>query len=262
MKKTLLAAVIISSFLASCSDEDNGSTSKTAHLYFPEADGNYWTYDVAMTEATNRDSLYVLKDTVINSKTYKKLNTKTTPFGFLSSSLNKNGVRAEGNKIYLSGGLGLDFTSALPIEFKLEDFVMFKEDAKANEQLSTASGTVEQAFQGFPLKIDYTLKSVAQPNIASFTAKNGEVYHDIKPVLFTLELKISTTFSGTPINILNTQNVVTSTQYYVKNVGVVYTKTEMTYQTPDFAQMGIELPIPQSGSQSQEEFLDKYMVAN
>src|SRR6478735_8742547 len=103
MKKTFLTAIIISSILASCSSNEE-KDSKTAGLYFPEVDGNYWTYDVAMTKATNRDSLYVLKDTIINSKTYKKLNTKVTPFGFLSNSLSKNGVRAEGNKIYLSGG--------------------------------------------------------------------------------------------------------------------------------------------------------------
>jgi hypothetical protein len=158
--------------------------------------------------------------------------------------------------------LGLAFTSALPIEFKLEDFVMFKDGAGANEQLATTSGIVTQDFQGYPIKIDYTFKSVAQANIANFTTKNGQIYHDIKPVLFTLELKISTTYSGIPITILNTQNVVTSTQYYVKNVGVVYTSTQMNYHLVDLSQFGVTLPIPQTGNQSQEEFLDTYKAAN
>ena len=75
-------------------------------------------------------------------------------------------------------------------------------------------------------------------------------------------LKVSTVYVlpvvNTPltVNILDSQDVIVSTQYYAEGVGMVYSKTDMNFQVNDFSQFGIDLPIPEEGSSTIEEFLD------
>jgi len=75
-----------------------------------------------------------------------------------------------------------------------------------------------------------------------------------------LNLKITTTqvVSGitVPITLMNAQDVVTSTQYYSKNIGMVYANTLINYQLNSIP--GVTLPIPSSQTATQEEFLSTY----
>ena len=77
-----------------------------------------------------------------------------------------------------------------------------------------------------------------------------------------LNLKITSTqiFAGIPVTIivLQPQDVITSTQYISKSIGVVYTKTLTTYNL-DTA-IANQFGIPASNSQTQEEFLDIFNV--
>jgi hypothetical protein len=58
------------------------------------------------------------------------------------------------------------------------------------------------------------------------------------------------------ITILNPQNVIVSTQYYAEGVGMIYSKTDVNFELNDFSQFDVDLPIPQEGSSTIEEFLD------
>ena len=77
-----------------------------------------------------------------------------------------------------------------------------------------------------------------------------------------VNVKITTTqtIAGFPVTftVLQPQDVVTSTQYISKNIGVVYTKTITSYNI-DSAIAG-NLGIPASSTQTQEEFLDTFNV--
>jgi uncharacterized membrane protein len=145
--------------------------------------------------------------------------------------------------------------------------VIFNEAATNNQQLSSVSGTINQNVGNYPLVIDYTLKSIAIESLPTYTS-NGRVYSDVKRVKTILNAKITTTTTvvilGVPtpfvVTILSPQDVVVSNQYYSKNIGMVYTNTLINYQLNSLPG-GISLPIPSSGSQSQEEFLDVYNVS-
>ncbi|RTY93623.1 hypothetical protein [Flavobacterium sp. GT3R68] len=252
--------------LASCSSDSNNTNSGNTTNYLPLEDGNFWTYRVEGDAVSERDSLYVSNDTVINSKTYKKFKTLFQPFGFYSNSLHDNGVRKEGASLLLSGSAGLNLGDVFPVDFTLDDFVIFKESAIDNEQLSSISDIIDQDFQGYPLKLEYTMKSVSVETLPVFTSPDGEVYADVKKVKTTLNLKISTTVTipnipfPVPITIMNPQDVVSSFQYYSKDIGMIYATTTISYQLQDLSSYGVTLPIPTSGSQTQEEFLDTYQV--
>lgn len=264
MKFRLLLTSAFVLALASCSsDSSNGGN---ATNYLPLETGNFWTYRVQGDAISERDSLYVSNDTVINSKTYKKFKTLFQPFGFYSNSLHDNGVRKEGASLLLSGSAGLNLGDVFPIDLTLNDFVIFNENAAVNEQLSSMSGIIEQDYQGYPLKLEYTMKSVSVETLPVFISPDDEVYADVKKVKTTLNLKITTTVTipGIPfpvsITIMNAQDVVSSFQYYSKDIGMVYANTTISYQLQDLSSYGVTLPIPSSGTQTQEEFLDTYQV--
>ena len=269
MKSRLLLLGAAVALFMSCSPDNDNDSSGTDTDYFPLASGDYWTYDVPgnATTLSGRDSLYVGNDTVINAVTYKKMKTKAQPFGFYSNSLNGNGIRKDGDKIRLTGAASVNFGTGLPINLDVADFVVFKESATDGEQLSVLNGTLTQTIPGFeayPMTITYSLKAMATGSLPTFTAPDGTVYTDVKTVKTTLNVKITTMIAPlvVPVPVLAPQDVVVSTQYYAKNIGMVYANTAMHYELQDFSAFGLSLPIPQSGSQNQEEILDTYHVGN
>ena len=58
---------------------------------------------------------------------------------------------------------------------------------------------------------------------------------------------------------MSAQDVLVSTQYYSKDIGMVYNLTNINYNLNTLP-TGNPLTIPQSGSQTQEEFLDVYQI--
>ena len=264
MKKILYIA--LGFVLLSCSNDDGNSTNLTTDFTdaLPLNNGNYWTYDVVGT-TTTRDSLYISGDTIIPPKTYKKFKNKNNiATGFYCTSVSNNGVKKESGKLVLSGDFSFGQGATLPVglDLNLVDFIIFKEYATNGEVLNEKTGTFQQDFNGNPLTIEYKLKSIGGENFASFTSPNGDVYPNVKSTKIILNLKVTTTqvFAGIPVTItlLQPQDVVISSQYLSKNIGVVYTNTLTTYSLD--ASIATQLGIPPTNTQTQEEFLDTFLV--
>jgi hypothetical protein len=118
----------------------------------------------------------------------------------------------------------------------------------------------------YPLKVTYNLKSKAVETLPTYTAPNGIVYNEVKSVETILNISISTSINiasmTIPLTVMKAQDVVSSKQYYAKNIGMVYAKTTINYQLEDFSSLPITItiPIPQSFHDVQEEVLDTYKV--
>ena len=252
--------------LFSCSSDDSGNSNTTSTAHFPLTNGNYWTYDIETTIndviTPGRDSLYVNGDIVFSGNVHKKMETLALPNGFFSSTIRNNGLRVDGSSVKLSGTASYDVGLGSPINLDINDFIIFKEGASSNELLSTMNGSFSQTVSGYPLDFTYILNSINSEQLATFTSPNGDVYTDIIKTKIVLNLKITTTqvFAGFPvtINVLAPQDVITSYQYYSKNIGMVYTETQIAYTLNSIP--GVTLPIPSTGSQMQEEFLDIYDI--
>ncbi|CAM3534570.1 hypothetical protein FLGE108171_01970 [Flavobacterium gelidilacus] len=271
MKSKLFLLLGLSIFTLSCSSDDSsGDDNGEPATSLPIVSGNYWTYDVFNHETVNtpesfaRDSVYVGNDTLINTVTFKKIKTLTIANGFYSGTLKDNGLRIDGNKMRISGSL--NFAAGLPttLAFSVSDFIVLKENASAGEELSTTNGSFTQDFNGYPLTFNYTLRSVSDGTQNSFSS-NGNTYSNITKTKVILNLKVTTlqTIPGFPnpieIPVMPAQDVLVSNQYYSKNIGMVYNLTNINY-TLSTLPAGYQLPIPQTGSQTQEEFLDVYQV--
>lgn len=262
MKSKLFLLLGLSIFAISCSSDDSsGEDNGQPATSFPVITDNYWDYEVFThandntPESTTNDHLFVGNDMVINNISYKKMETLTVANGFFSGTLKDNGLRIDGNKMRITGSV--DFSAGLPtsLAFSVSEFIILKENASAGEQLSTTNGTITQDYDGIPLTFTYTLKSVADGSQSSLTS-NGNSYSDITKTKVILNLKITATFSGITFTVMPAQDVLVSTQYYSKNIGMVYNLTNITYALN--SNLPVTLPIPQSGSQTQEEFLDTY----
>ena len=136
MKKYVFLLLGISIINFSCSSDDD--VSPASNNYQPLATGNYWNYNVQGTDMSERDSLYVSNDTVISGKTYKKMRVGNVPAGFFSNTLNKNYLRADGGKVYMSGNAGLALGDFLPLDLELSDFIILDENASSTQQLSSS----------------------------------------------------------------------------------------------------------------------------
>ncbi|MCG2611578.1 hypothetical protein LZZ90_08670 [Flavobacterium sp. SM15] len=249
--------------LFSCSSDDSsGDNSNNSGFQLPLTSNKFWTYKVHGQTGETRDSLYISGDTIIDSKTYKRFDVRNgLATGFYSNSLRNNGVREFDNKLLLSGDLSMGLGQNLPIalDLTLSDFIIFKKNATNGEALSLIENSVQQDFGGYPLTINYKLKSIGGESLAAYTS-NGVNYTDVKTSKIVLRASITTvqTVMGftVTIPIMQEQDVLVSTQYIANGIGVVYTKTDMQYQLN--ASIPITLPIPSSGSTTQEEFLDTH----
>ncbi|WP_396217238.1 hypothetical protein [Flavobacterium sp.] len=278
MKKILFA--ILSLSLVSCAveglestlDDNSNNTNNTNNpnntATFTDAiplnTGNYWTYDVVGL-ANTRDSLYIFGDEIVGASTYKKFkNRNNIATGFYCTSLNNNNVRKSAGKLLLTGNLSVLQGITLPagLDFSLTDFIIFKENATNGEILSEKTGTFQQTISNFPVTIEYRLRSIGGESFTSFTSPNNDVYPNVKSTKIAVNLKITTTqtIAGFPItvNILPQQDVVVSTQYLSKNIGVVYTKTNTNFSLN--AAIAAQIGLPVTTTQVQEEFLDTYNV--
>lgn len=268
MKKIVYAMVALATLLnVSCSTDDNENGGTSSADYLPTATGDYWVYSTALDgTATGRDSLYVAGDTTITSIAYKKFKTRDAATGFFSASLSGNGVRKSGTKLLVTGSTSVALSSELPIELAVTDFAFFDETAAAGTQIGSTTGTFEQTTtDGYTIVANYTLKSVSMGDMASYTTPANTTFTDVKAIKMTLTLKVVANFDlgnglVIPFTVLDTQDVLNSTQYYAKNVGNVHTATTITYNLADLSSLGITLPIDQTGTYNQEEVLQTYQV--
>ncbi|MUV03797.1 hypothetical protein GN157_08760 [Flavobacterium rakeshii] len=258
MRKNHYLLLLLSLFIISCSNDDDSNGSQVNNA-IPLSTGNYWVYDVNVAGTTGRDSLYIANDTVINAITYKKFKTKDFPIGFYSIALNNNALRNVDGKILLSGGIDTGIPE-IPVDLTVSDFVVFDPNAVTGSILSTFNGQNEQELEGFDVNISYALTAEAGDNYTSYSTPDGQSYNNVKAVEVKLSLKVAVTIPDVPIpfTILPTQDVLISTQYYANGIGMIHTVTDMQYELADT--FGIELPLPQSFEEHQEEALSVYNI--
>ncbi|MES2544377.1 MAG: hypothetical protein V4548_05795 [Bacteroidota bacterium] len=266
MKTKFLIAFAFVATLFSCSSDDGGSGGGITN-YFPLEDGYFWKYNVSLdATAAGQDHLFVGNDTLIDATTYKIMKTEAQAIGFFSNSLRHNGLRNDGSSVKMTGKLGLNLGGTFNLEIPVSNFVIFNESASNNQELSVTDGTTTQTVGTFPLTINYILKSTSIETLESYTtpAPDSKTYTNVKKVKMLMNMEVTSTYEvapgfSLPITIMDAQDVVLSTQYYAKNIGMVYTNTVIDYEL-NALPGGATLPIPSSGTQVQDEFLDIYSV--
>jgi hypothetical protein len=265
MKK--IALLLFSLSVLSCSSDDGTTpivdSDISAGDYLPLSNNNYWVYDVQGTMPAASDSIYISGDVTINGNTYKKFQMDELPFGFLSGALNNNGIRKSGDRLLLSGSAMVNFIPDFPMSLQLQDFTVLNESAGNGEVIGTTNGSVPYQYGEYTFNFNYTLTSTGMTHLETYTAPNGVVYNDVIPVMLKLNVAVSTVITvgatSFPVTIMQPQDVVVSTRYFAKDVGVVHTTTDINY-TLATSQFDISLPIPSTMDAEQDEILVDFVV--
>ena len=255
MKHKLLL-LALSLFMISCSDDEGSTNNTSSGDYLPLESGKYWVYETESPSQNGRDSLYTDSAQPLGSS-YTTFRTGMPATGFYSGSMADNMVRKSEDKLLITGTTSLNFSADLPFSIELEDFIMFKENANNNQVVGSLEGILQQQIEGFNVDFDYGMTTKAKESLETYTV-DGRTYTDVKVMELTLNLKISSNVQGFDVTIMPAQNVMVSRQYYAKEIGVVHVVTDINYNLSDLSSFGIELPIPQSGSEHQEEVLVRY----
>lgn len=280
MKKSILALLFLSLFSCSDDEETPDNNNLAATTYFNLTTNNFWKYRIETKNGTeptvvdpDLDHLKVGADEVIYGVTYKKMEAVGNPSGFYTEFMDQKRLRKVSDRIELTGNILIELGNNIPIQsIPVENFIVFKESAGNNVDLSSKTGTLAPIPVMLPINgtnvnanllIDYTLKSVSVETLGSFTppVPNSGVaaatYANVKSVKFILNLKVIA--GGLPISVtvLNPQDVIVSTSYLAKNIGVVYTQNNTNFSFANTP--GTTTPFFPPSSILQREYLNGFL---
>ena len=263
MKKiTYLLIVLV---IVSCSSDDDGNpTNPIVDLnnYFPLTSGTYWTYDNESEQGVTRDSLYVYGVEELNGVAHTVIGAEVPATGFMTTLLSQSLVRTTDTSLLLNGELGAPPVEGFPgITIPLVDFKLYDSDASENELLSETTGEIEQTIEDIPLVIGYSVKTIQGE---TFENGYGDFSESVISSDFIVNLSISAVidFNGFPITIpiLQAQDVVTVTNYYADEIGLIDSNTLIEYELEDLSDLGIDLPFPESDSRNATQVIDTYHI--
>lgn len=271
----LLLVFFVGALSIACSSDDNadiGGNNDGPIIpqlgYFPQNVGNSWTYDIQSEDFSEQDHLYVSGETTQNGVTYKTFATDNTPTGFYTSLLTTGKLSSDNSKILYSGtiNIGEILGGIEGLSFDLTNFVILDNNASLGNLLSSQSGEFYQDLGEYGLNVEYTLASTSSGDLETLTLENGTTHNDIKIVNLSFSLKIDAifTFMGVqiPYTILSTQEVVSSTQYYAYNIGMIFAETQIQYQLEEIPNVGIEIPVPENYQYNLKEILTNFSLEN
>ncbi|MEJ6792669.1 MAG: hypothetical protein QNK89_08085 [Lacinutrix sp.] len=282
--KHIILPVIAMLFIVSCSSNDDSNEGDTNNNnenttiegdYFPSSVNNYWKYDVTTTDNTtnetivSQDSLYVVSESA--TSVMLDVNDGLSANGPIIGLLSSGTLTKSNTTLAVDGVLELpaEITDLIDFDIALNNFVLYNIEANNNSQLASNSNSITQDFNGFPLTINYQLTSTALGYNENLSL-NGTSYSNVISSKLSLNLSVSTTITvagiSFPLSILDSQDILVSTNYYVDTIGLVQADSGTNYQISATAitaleTAGITLPIPANGSTSVLQELTDYVLA-
>lgn len=270
MKTKFLYLFLALGFLG-CSSDDSGSSPiipEGDNAYFPQNEANYWVYDVISEQApASRDSLYINGTVEENGYTFHTFATQNNlPLGFYSRVMTSGKSRNSGSKVLISGlmNVGEIFGGNLgELDVNFDNFIFFDASAPTGKLLDSKSDSFNFLYNDIDFKIDYILSTTAGQSLPTHTI-GDVVYENIKTTTVSLKAKITATVSlfgiDIPYVIMDQQDIIVSTQYYAKNVGVIFVDTTIKYHLNELPSSDIEIPVPQDFETNSSETLDLYHI--
>ncbi len=267
MKKYYLLLLVIST-LVSCSESANNDDSSETQLnYFPLEANSYWTYTNVSQQTTTTDSLFVAGTTIINGNTYTQLDAQTPVDAFMTQVLSSSALRSEGPTLLINGEIGGPPVAGFPeVTIPLNDVILYNTEEANDMVLSEVTGEISQEIEGYPITIDYVVTTQQGETLSSYNVA-GSSFSDVISSKIIINLTIALTIEVNGINLdlplldPESQDVVTITNYYAKDIGLIDSNVLVAYSLIDLSQAGIDLPIPQEDSQTGTQKIDTYFIA-
>jgi len=254
-------------------DDTDDTVFNYAPSHLPLSAGNYWTYDVEITDpqtstvTQSRDSLYVNTLTTINNLTYTDLDASATSSAFMTTFFAQNYIRTENEKLHVQGTFDLDLSSlgGNVHTIDINDAVFLDPNANVDTQLYSDSGSITDPVtingQNVTLTIDYTVKTVQKESLATMDV-NGVTFNDISKSNLIISAKIDAQLSvgGFPVtvNVAPLQDINIVENYYAYNIGLI--QSDNTFNIDLNPTVANQLGIPTNINAPSNQKIDTYVI--
>lgn len=246
MKLRILSIALVMISLFSCSSDDTSVNDTNNSDYFPLTTGNEWNYSNSSQtqgeqEITNDEKLTITSE---NDNAYA-FNSSADPLerGIITGILANGSLSKQNGQLVYNGEYVVDLSlyNLDNLTIPLTDLVVYDINASAGENLSNISNTIDQTFniqgQEIPLVIEYSLNTQQNEILESYSV-SGTSYDNVlkSSVSLTLEVNANIIVS---IPLLEEQEVLSSSNYYAENIGLIFSENQANYNFEDLSQFGV-----------------------
>ena len=234
---------LLLAIVSSCSSTDDGMTDEPVNdaNYFPLVANNTWNYN-NIQEADGQepqqsmDVLTVQGTTAINGSTYFNFNQEAMQQGFATGLFSNGAVRKSNNRLLYTGTLEFEFEGIEPLQIPILDATVYNKVAVNGTQLYTAEHSITQTIMDIPIVIDFVVTTADAGDFETY-AVGSQTFEDVIAASVTVNVSISAQVEVLgdliSIPILQAQDVVTATNYYAANVGLVFSDVSLQYEAED-----------------------------
>lgn len=265
----------------SCSNNDSVSEANepvlTASIFSPNAEGNYWEYNVNSTSAdlpemdfSSIDSLYIASS---SSTTFSlDANNGMGADGSMNSIITSGSLSTTDTTLKYSGALDLPIDIDIDQAPEISDLILLDLDADNGAILSTIEGAFSENIdiQGttIPINVNFELFT-AKENLYESKILNGTSYANVYQGTLGLNLSVTGTITvfgfSSNINIIDSQDILSIEYYYGANVGLLRAESNQGYElAPEIialiSQTGGGDDLPFSASVSGVEELSNFVI--
>lgn len=266
MKLRILSIAFVLISLISCSSDDTSINDTNNATYFPLTTGNEWNYTNTSTaeggiENTNEETLTI---TTQNNNAYSfSSSANMLERGVITGILVNGSLTKQNGKLIYNGEYVVDLSSfdIENLNIPIDNLVVYDVNASAGDALSTISNTINQTLnlqgQDIPLSITYSLNTIQHEILESYTVNNTS-YENVLKADVSLNLVVNASLVVVTVPLLEEQEVLTSSNYYAADVGLIYSENSASYNFEDLSQFGI--PNIDSIHVDSSQSIDTYTV--
>ncbi len=253
MRKLLfLCGITLLSFTVGCSDDDSDVLNSNLANYYPLENNNSWTYTnrLNIEQQENQEGTETLTavDAGNNAYTFEREGDILT--GFASSILTNGEVTKQNNSLLYNGALTIDLSefgsfpiNLEPIVFSIENAKLYDKAASAGTNLFSNSNQITQelSFEGqsFDLVIDYDIFIDQGQKLDNYSVAT-ESFADVITSKIGLRMSISAIVGGfISLPLLDETEVISSTNYFAKDIGLIYNETQYDIATEAISEINI-----------------------
>lgn len=258
MKKIVLF-IATAALLISCGGDDDSSNGTVNLDYLPLAVNNSWDYDVVTGNVTVNDNLEVTSE---SGGTFMLTATPDPANGLMTGFLASGELSQDPGRLLIDGSLGFDFQGLADLSIDVQNAAVYDQNASANQEIFTTSGTFNETINGIDLIIDFTATNIQLANEPSISVPAG-TYTDVLHTQLIVNLNISLDLLiSVPLLDPENQDVIVVDNYWAEDVGLIKSDTQLEYNLRDLSSLpgGISIPLPQSANILTEQSLASFTV--
>ena len=183
--------------------------------------------------------------------------------GIITGILVNGNLSKQNGKLVYNGQymIDLSFYGMENLSIPINNLTVYDVNASAGDQLSTLSNTIDQTFnlqgQDIPLTMTYSLNTQQNEILESYTVNNVSYENVLKSTL-SVNLAVDASVAIITLPLLEEQEVLTSSNYYAADIGLIYSENSVSYNFEDLSQFDIPTLNPINVNTTQS--IDTYTV--